>query len=41
MVALSGVHKSAHEFISHFPEYEMWTIDTILAKAKEVNYNYK
>ena len=22
------------------PNYELWTIDTILAKAREVNYNY-
>lgn len=41
MIALSGVSKPAYEFIQQFPEYELWTINTILAKANEVNYSYK
>ncbi len=40
MIALSGVSKPAYEFIQQFPEYELWTINTILANAKEVNYSY-
>lgn len=40
MVALSGVTPQAKEFINHFSEYELWTIDTILTKANLANYNY-
>lgn len=40
MIALSGVSTQAKEFIQEFPEYELWTIDTILAKAKEADYYY-
>ncbi len=40
MVALSGVTTKAKEFINECSGYELWTIDTILSKAKEANYNY-
>lgn len=40
MVALSGVTRKAKEFIHECAGYELWTIDTILDKAKEANYNY-
>lgn len=41
MVALSGVTKDGEIFIqNHFPNYELWTVDTIIAKAKEANYSY-
>ena len=40
MVALSGVSKDGNEFISRFQNYELWTIDTIIAKANNTNYLY-
>ena len=41
LVALSGVSKDGYEFISMCQEYELWTIDTIIAKANNASYQYR
>jgi len=42
MVTTGKISKEGIEFIKkRKPNYELWTIDTIIAKAKEANYNYK
>lgn len=37
LVAFSGVTQNGYEFIRQFPDYELWTIDTILEKSQSVN----
>lgn len=42
MVTTGKISRDGFEFIKRRgADYELWTIDTILAKAREVNYNYK
>ena len=42
MVTTGKISKDGLAFIEkRKPNYELWTIDTIIAKAKEANYNYK
>ena len=41
MVTTGRISKKGLAFIEkRKPDYELWTIDTIIAKAKEANYNY-
>ena len=40
MVTLSGVTSGGYKYIQDIPNYELWTIDTILTNAQKANYNY-